>query len=57
MSTAETKILTTFQTKNAQARRTSSFGIFTSLRPILLASGTGTTEYLKKIFEVNMLNK
>jgi hypothetical protein len=27
--------------KNAQARRTSSFGIFTSPRPILLASGTG----------------
>ena len=41
LSTAETKILTTSQTKNAQARRTSSFGIFTSPRPILLASGTG----------------
>jgi hypothetical protein len=38
---AETKILTTSQTKNAQARRTSSFWIFTSPRPILLASGTG----------------
>ena len=34
-------ILTTSQTKNAQARRNSSFGIFTSPRPILLASGTG----------------
>ena len=41
LSTAETKILTTSQTKNAQASQTSSFGIFTSPRPILLASGTG----------------
>ena len=41
LSTAETKILTTSQTKNAQASRISSFGIFTSPRPILLASGTG----------------
>ena len=40
LSTAQAKILTTSQTKNAQARRTSSFGIFTIQRLILLASGT-----------------
>jgi hypothetical protein len=40
-TTAETKILTASQTKNTQARRTSGFGIFTSSRLVLLASGIG----------------
>jgi hypothetical protein len=35
-------ILTTSQTKNVQSRWTSSFGIFTSQRPTLLALGTGS---------------
>ena len=41
LSMTETKIITTSQTKNAQARQTSGFGIFTSQRLILLASDTG----------------
>jgi hypothetical protein len=35
------KYLPLLRQKNVQARRTSSFGIFTSPRQILLASGTG----------------
>ena len=41
LSTTEAKIINTSQTKNTQARRTPGLGIFTSPRPILLASGTG----------------
>ena len=56
LSTADTKIyLPLLRQKNAQARQTSSFGIFTSSRPILLVSGTGPPTNFEDWFLWNLL--